>query len=138
MTVSYLFDKFAELKEKFKSFLFHKKKLQALNNYSQVTQFPHRKYLPMIKAAMDDGFLGEKECDFLGYLLQKYELNFLDWCHRTRWLKSEMRRIAHNVKPKVVEQPLLFDLDKVAKTPVNIPLEMLAGSKIATTMAGRL
>lgn len=127
MSTTYLFDKVFELKEKFKNFFTHKKKMQALDNYSSVVPFQHKDYLTLIKKCMNDGFLGEKEADFLAYMLEKYEVNFLDWSHKTRWLKGEMNRLAAKYQEPQAIQPMLFDFDKLQKPMgANVPFELLA------------
>lgn len=127
MSNTYLFDKIFELKEKFKNFFTHKKKMQALDNYSSVVPFQHKDYLLLIKKCMNDGFLGEKEADFLTYMLEKYEVNFLDWSHKTRWLKGEMTRLAGKYQEPQAIQPFLFDFEKLQKPiAANVPFELLA------------
>lgn len=96
-----LFDKVVELKDKFKSWFQHRNKLKALENYAEVCPFQHKGYLELIHKCMDSGFLGEKESDFLGHMLDRYEVNYLDWCQRTRWLKAHMTTIAEEQKAKV-------------------------------------
>lgn len=89
-----LFERIPELKEKFTTLAVHKKKLRALENYSEVNHFQHNDYLGLIKKCLNDGFLDEKESEFLTYMIQKYDVNFLDWSHKTKWLKEEMDRLA--------------------------------------------
>lgn len=120
----YLFDKLSELKEKFKSFFVSKKKLKALENYAEVAPFQHRSYIGLIKKCMNDGFLGEKETDFLSYMIDKCEINFLDWAHKTKWLKKEMRRVAAvNRQPSFVQASMF---DRLENNPsMNVPLHLL-------------
>ncbi len=135
MSDVYLFDQITDLKEKFKNFFSHKKKMQALDNYSLCAPFQHRDYVLLIKKCMADGFLGEKEADFLCYMLEKYALNYLDWAHRTNWLKVEMVKLAANYpkeapQVKVAQLPL-FDYDKLKTvSAASVPFEMLAKSQI--------
>lgn len=133
MDTSYIFDRLHELKDKFKRFFTQRKKLQSLKNFSEATDFEHKPYLKLIDKCMQDGFLGQKEDDFLGYLLDRYEINFLDWSHKTRWLKGEIRRLSLR-KPKKEapapearrpEQMFLFDIDAVKNNRVHIPTEIL-------------
>lgn len=127
MSTLYLFDKVFELKEKFKKFFTHKKKMQALDNYSSVVPFQHKDYLLLIKKCMNDGFLGEKEADFLTYMLEKYEVNFLDWSHKTRWLKGEMARLAAKYQEPQPVQTFMFDFDKLQQPmSAHVPFELLA------------
>lgn len=120
-----LFDKITVLKEKFKDFFTHKKKFQALENYSSAVPFEHKDYLLLIKRCMADGFLGEKEADFLCYMLDKYQVNHLDWSHKTKWLKGEIERLSCHYKPKEVMPA--FDFSMLSpKMDSKIPFELLA------------
>jgi hypothetical protein len=129
MATTYLFDKVSELKEKFRHFWHHRKKLQALENYSQVVPFQHKDYLILIKRCMSDGFLGEEEAKFLCYMTDKYfsEQNFLDWTHKTKWLKGEISRLADHYQEKEYKQMTFFDFDKLnSSMSSNVPFELLA------------
>jgi hypothetical protein len=76
---------------------------------------------------MNDGFLGEKESDFLTYMLEKYEINFLDWFHRTKWLKSEMQRLQGFYKKETPYQLNMFDMGPLKNSSMaNVPFEVLA------------
>jgi hypothetical protein len=127
MTYLNLFDRVSDLKEKFKKFFTHKKKIKALENYSECVPFEHKDYLTLIKRCMNDGFLGEKESDFLTYMLEKYEINFLDWFHRTKWLKSEMQRLQGFYKKETPYQLNMFDMGPLKNSSMaNVPFEVLA------------
>lgn len=133
----YLFDKVSELTQKFKKSWSDRKKSQALENYSSVAPFQHRGYLTLIKQCMNEGFLGEKESDFLNYMLNRYDVNYLDWAHKTRWLKKEMSAMASNHQREMVQQQDLFDWDKKA-TPVSVPLELIARQAFNSQSARRI
>jgi hypothetical protein len=112
----YLFDKLEEFKEKFQHLLVHEKKILALDNLSQSVPFNHMDYLVLIKKCLKNGFLSPEENSFLVYLVGKYfsDKNFLDWTHRTHWLKGEMRRLSRENKPaKTVMQQDLFNWSKL-------------------------
>lgn len=121
----YIFDKIADLKSKFQHFMLHKKKITALENYSEVAPVKHKDYLILIKKCMDGGFLGEKEGDFLCHLSDKYftNCNFLDWSHKTKWLKTQIERMRPRMQPRHEARQFvqhdLFDFDRVrtAKMP---------------------
>jgi len=119
-----LFDRPEEFKEKLNNFTVHKKKLYALNNYSEVVPFQHKHYLMLIKKCMEDGFLKEKEAEFLCYMVDKYKLDFLNWSHRTPWLKKEMFKLAANYDysndPVVKESFFEFEKTKGRKKSVNV------------------
>ena len=125
MSNTYLFDKVSELREKFSTLFKHKKKLKALENYSNAAPFQHKKYLHLIKTCMDDGFLQDKEADFLDHMLKKYEVNFLDWSHKTRWLKNEIKKMASE-RVEETHQYTFFDLNKKKEESYSVPLELLA------------
>jgi hypothetical protein len=122
-----LFDQVVEFKNRLKNFIVHRKKLRALENYSECSPFHHKDYLTLIKRCMKDGFLGEEEARFLSFMIQKYEVNFLDWSHRTKWLKSEMQRLASNYKEDQPVQTTMFDFNKMRQsTTAHVPFELLA------------
>lgn len=122
MSKSYLFDKVSELKDKFSKFFQHRKKLKALENYSEVGCFQHKNYLTLIKHCMTESFLEEKEADFLDHMLNKYELNYLDWAHRTKWLKSQMAEIASETL--YGDRQMYIDFNKTASAP-KMPFELM-------------
>lgn len=118
-----LFDNLSGLKEKFQHFYQHRKKITALENYSSTVKFHHKSYLALIKECMKEGFLGEEEMMFLEFMLKRYELNYLDWAHRTKWLKDILEQTRPKSKPKAVQ--MLIDFEKT-RTPVYIPHELIA------------
>jgi hypothetical protein len=128
MTSVAFFNQFSQLKEKFRNFFTHKKKVTALDNYSTVVPIKHKDYLVLIKKCLSSGFLGHKEADFLSYLIDKYfgEENFIDWTHRTRWLKSEMLRLSNELNKTLPVQQNLFDMSKfqTSRMPI-VPVEIL-------------
>jgi hypothetical protein len=138
MSTTYLFDRIDDVKQKLKNFFFHRKKIRALENYSSCNDFHHKNYLTLIKRCMADGFLSEKEADFLSYMLQKYEVNFLDWSHRTKWLKSKMRDLASHYESKQPVQMTIFDFDKLNQkirvpdsfNPLALPQQSRVGKRV--------
>lgn len=63
---------------------------------------------------MSNGFLGDQEADFLNHMVDKYfvQYNFLDWTHKTQWLKAEMTRLnkeSVKIKPRQTD---MFDSPK--------------------------
>lgn len=132
MNTGYLFEKVSELKEKFKSLFQHKKKIAALENYSLAAPFTHRNQLTLIKNCMNDGFLDDEEARFLEHMLKKYELNYLDWSHKTKWLKNQIRSMAAKKSP---DPQFFFDWDRKPTTPIQIPPELL--NNTTTQMGAR-
>ncbi len=131
MITDNLFNQVAELTEKFKHFLRHNKKLKALENFSQVIPFYHKDYLLLIKRCLKTGFLDEQEAVFLNHMVDKYfvQYHFLDWTHRTPWLKQEMRQLQAE---KIRKRPLQLDLLSLKKPNVPaLPVALIDKSKAA-------
>lgn len=124
MSNTYLFEKVIELKEKFFNLFQHKKKVRALENYSNVAPFHHKKYLRMIESCIDDGFLEEKEAEFLDHMLGKYEVNYLDWSHKTPWLKRQMEVMAEEQESQKIEQ-FQLPFRNMSQTSYNVPTHLL-------------
>lgn len=128
MEIDNLFEKIAELKVKFQHFYQHRKKITALDNHSSVVKFHHKSYLSLIKICMNEGFLGGEESQFLEFLLKKYEVSYLDWSHKTNWLKKQMN-IKKRPSKKVMKHKaaqIMMDFEKLQKTPVAIPVAIMA------------
>jgi len=126
-----IFDKITEFKEKIVNFFQHRKKVRALENYSSVAPFHHRKYLMLIKSCMKNSFLDLQEERFLDHMLSKYQIKYLDWTYQTKWLKKEMRQIAAKRPP---QPQILFNFDKQATTPLVIPVQILASKGVIRPM----
>lgn len=111
----YLFDKLDDFREKFKHLYVHKKKVLALENLSQAVEFKHNDYLILIKRCMRQGFLTQEENSFLVYLVGKYfsDKNFIDWTHRTPWLKQEIRRLSRENPKRTPVQQDMFNWSKM-------------------------
>jgi hypothetical protein len=123
MEQTYLFDRLAELKEKFSCFFQHHKQIKALENFSYGGLFHHRYYLELVKHCMKEGFLGEKEAEFLTYMLERYKVNYLDWAHKTKWLKERMKEQRQISKtPKAVQSFFNFEVKTV---PLTIPQKLI-------------
>jgi hypothetical protein len=126
MSSGCLLEKIIELKEKFKNCFVHKKKIRALENYSEVAPFAEKEYLQLIKKCAKDRFLSQKAADFLCELIEQYDVNFLDWSHKTRWLKKEMKRLEEVHKKATYVQMNFFDFDKVRPhEQYKVPFEVL-------------
>lgn len=100
-----------ELKRKLRRDQEHQKKYKALSNYSGCDKkFKHADYLPLLRRALECGFLGEKEDEFLNYMIDRYSLPYLDWACKTPWLKKEMARVAEQHNAPAPSQPKQFTL----------------------------
>ena len=124
------FEKLGILKNKFMSLFQHEKKVKAIENFSEGQVFPHKDYLLLIKRCMSDGFLEEKESGFLDHMLSKYEINYLEWSHRTKWIKQQ---IAARKEARINEVQEAFDFESVPFVTVNIPAFMMAKGKTGTS-----
>ena len=121
-----IFDRIPELKEKFQAFFQHRKKIAALENYSSSVKFHHKSYLLLVKECLKDGFLGDEEAAFLDHMLGRYEINYLDWAHKTKWLKEQIKEKGIAVSHRYRPYQILFDFDKPKDLPVNVPVELIA------------
>ena len=130
-----LFEKITELKIKFAHFLQQRKKINALENYSSAVKFYHKNYLKLIKVCMDEGFLGEEEALFLEFIVKRYEINYLDWCHRTKWVKDRLR--VKKAKSKMVPIQMLIDFEKKHQS-VEVPFSLIASQKVHQVSARAL
>lgn len=123
MKKEFLFDKISDLKEKFQSFFQHRKKITALENFSIDAKFAHKNYLSLVKECMAEGFLGEEESSFLDHILGRYEVNYLDWAHKTKWLKAQIKEKEQKAqKPRPIQEFFNFDRQQ---TQVRVPVEVL-------------
>lgn len=93
-----LFTDLKQLDDNFFCYFQHKKKVKALENYSSVAPFSHKSFLNLVKGCLKGSFLDPQESAFLDHLLTKYHLRYLDWFHKTEWLKREMRAIQSDSK----------------------------------------
>ena len=132
MMKTYIFDKVHELTEKFKRLFVFKKKLQALENFSEATNFEHKGHLKLIRSCLDEGFPDEKDEEYLCHLINRYELKGLDWTHKTKWLKEEIKRRAYRMpkqQPAVSKGPFQFSLfewgNKQKQQSSSVPVELL-------------
>lgn len=132
MRKSYITLQPTEFKQRFSRFVQHKKKVKALENLSVVANFRHTKYLSLLKDCLEDGFLEDKEEEFLEWMLKKYEINYLEWSHKTKWLKEKMDKIArqnHKVEaPQQVQLCLEFGKSQAAQSgkTAHVPYHLLA------------
>lgn len=115
------FEKIWLLKEKFMSLFQHQKKIRAIENFTAGDFFPHKSYLTLIKQCMSDGFLEEKEASFLDHMLTKYEIIYLDWAYKTKWVKQQIMKKAEAMPLDTQE---MFEFQKPA-VPVAIPLHLM-------------
>ena len=90
-----IFKKMFYLKDKVRNADVNDKKIKALANYSQAAQFDHNDFLLLIKKCVGIGFLNHEEGQFLTYMLNKYELNFLEWCYKNKWLRRQIYNLAN-------------------------------------------
>lgn len=126
---SWLNTPFSKLKEKFLEDLQDKKKIQALLHLSQARNYRQQNLVKLVAQDYKTGFLEPQEQVFLDYVLEKHQIDYLNWCHKTRGTKREMaemkakfekklvkrqakKQIATPVQSKIVQLPLFPDLEK--------------------------
>lgn len=128
MRKSYFHLGLAEFKEKFSNFFQHKKKVKALQHLNETKNFRHQNYLMLIKECLNDGFLENEEEQFLEFMLRKYEINYLEWCHKTKWLKEQIQELAEQNTEKAAQ--IFFDMDKPREQKnKQVPLEVLINNQ---------
>lgn len=116
-----LFERTDVLKPLFSSFFQHKKKVRALENFAEAEVVTYTNELSLIKSCLENRFLSKKGSDFLEELLEENRVNYLDWSHRTRWLKSQIqaRKRERAELPKI--QQAFFDF---ARPQPQVPLSL--------------
>ena len=107
-------DKFDDVKIKLKQLVVIKKKLKALQNYACCGTFEHQDFLLLIEKCLSHPRAGEVECQFLDQLLERYNIDYLSWSHRTQALKKEMVQVRkERIKTPPIVQEYLFDMNSV-------------------------
>lgn len=124
MTSEKIFGKISDLKQKFKNFFQQRKQIAALENYSRVKKFSVAETVVMdtIKFCMKGQFLEEEDNKWIQGKLKRIEINYLDWSHRTRWLKQEIEKRKVDQPAPVSHQPYSFDREFPQ---LQIPIELL-------------
>ena len=123
-------ENFVEYQKQFKRFFQHRKKIRALENFSATlpVKFQHKKMLAFAKEALNEGFLCESGHMFLEDVLKEFQLHYLTWARRTKWVKDKMGiKTSRRAKPQprpVIEQ-MLIDFEK-KYTPVEYPRDLIA------------
>ena len=128
MRRTYLHLSAGEFKDRFSNALQHHKKIKALENFQLTKLFSHARMLQLIKECISTDFLESEEEKFLEHLLTKYEVDYLAWCHRTKWLKGEIQRKEKKIETKKASwTPEQFDLfDKNLKERYSrVPIDVL-------------
>lgn len=118
------FHNLGQLQHKFNEFFKHRAKLRALMNYDEAVDYKNHRWITLIQECMKDGFLQDKESEFLDHILSKCEINFLDWNCRTKWVKRQIKKIRlqnTNPTPKNLD---LFSWKNPAHE-VYVPLNLL-------------
>lgn len=118
MSKSTLFDRLSELKTRFEGFFQDRKKIKAIENFSEVGIFDEKssKLLYVVKDCIKNHFLDEVEAQFLNHVLEKHKVDYLDWSHKTKWLKKEMASVEESNKlprkPRVIQTEFNFEKKK--------------------------
>jgi len=117
-----IFERIADLKEKFKEFFQQRKQMTALQNHSMVKRFTdsEQEVFGAIKYCMKGSFLEDEDAEWITKKLDRLQINYLDWAHRTKWLKEKIE----SEKPKHAEiYQTFFDFAKTSQNlyiPPNI------------------
>lgn len=109
-------DKLDQAKIKFKQLVLIKKKLRALQNFASCSNFEHQDFLLLVEKALAHPNAGDAEFEFLDNLLQRYNVDYLSWSHRTQCLKKEMVRIRRQRCKQPATQQYLFDMNAVVSS----------------------
>lgn len=148
MSEESIFDQIKDLKTKFRESFVNKKKIKALDNYADATigiiqqiekqgapvPFRFADNLLLIKRIIQKGFLRPIDVEYLGSLIEDLNINYLDWCHKTKWLDREMERVA-SYAPKVTHQQLNLFPEINMRSTARVPTELLARSGRKRTRA---
>lgn len=121
-----IFEHMAELKIKFKDFFQQRKQMTALENHSIVKAFneAEREVFGTIRYCMKGAFLEDEDAEWIAKKLKKLEINYLDWAHRTKWLKEQLNQAQSAKKPKII-QTTMFDY--LPKHPtMQVPVQVMA------------
>lgn len=124
-----IFNDAKDLQNKFEEFNLHHKQMRSLENYSAALPLKEKCYLVLIKRCMADGFLDEEAATFLNYMIRKHfsGRNFLNWAHRTPWLKAQMKALEAHYTPQQIQQMDMFQAPKERSLFVpSVPVELLA------------
>jgi hypothetical protein len=80
-----------QISNQFFTYETNKKKLDALINFSEtVDNFSDWLAIEYLAHWMQKESLGEEGIRFLDYILQKWGVNYLDWCYKTPWVKKQI------------------------------------------------
>ena len=64
-----------------------------------------------MRKCLQSGFLEEKESEFLDHMLNKYQINFLDWEQKTKWVKGQIKSNRPKLAAPIATQ-MVFNFDK--------------------------
>lgn len=129
MSSTCLFEKVTELKESFKKSFIHRKKHKSLKTYSEVVDLPEEQTAAMslLEYKMKSGFLSDKLASFLDVFLEENEINFLDWSHKTKWLKNKIQEMKKDQVLAKTVQLTMFDYPQMKQYAApHVPFELLA------------
>lgn len=124
MTKSYISLNFNDFKNKFDRFVIHRKKIKALENLNLTGRFHNQDELQLIKRCLNRGFLSQKAEAYLEEMIEEYELDYLHWTYKTKWLKGEIERLSRTVSP-LMQPQLYFDFNKERKVSTSVPTYLL-------------
>lgn len=116
-----IFERISELKEKFRDFFQQRKQMTALENHALVKEFTdaEQEVFSAIKYCMKGSFLEDEDADWMARKLNRLQINYLDWAHKTKWLKQQIEAGKAPKKPVVVQT--MFDF-KPATQHTYVPI----------------
>lgn len=129
-----IFNKLGEFKEKFKNFFQQKKQVMALENYDYVKAMnvEEKQILTTIKFCMKGSFPKEEDQTWIDSKLNRLQINYLDYAHKTKWVKSQFNRRPEPKLQKVSPLQTTFDFSNPG---MSIPIELLAQRQAAAFKA---
>lgn len=106
------------------------KKVKALKNLETCVNFAtrHKSSLKCIKSFLRFGYLETEDETYLTYLLDRYEIDYLDWSYRSPWTKEQIRQRQKMKSVKAPVQLQLIDFNKKAEIPL-MPIALIEHMK---------
>jgi hypothetical protein len=100
-----IFERIADLKVKFRDFFQQRKQMTALQNHSMVKKFTdsEQEVFGVIKYCMKGSFLEDEDAEWITKKLDRMQINYLDWAHKTKWLKQTIQSEQPKKAPEIYQ-----------------------------------
>ena len=110
-----IFERIADLKVKFKDFFQQRKQMTALQNHSLVKRFTAKEQdiFDTVKSCMKGSFLEDEDAEWITKKLDRMQINYLDWAHKTKWLKQTIQSEQPKTGPEIYQS--FFDFAKASQ-----------------------